>query len=103
EVKFDLTVYAGEREGVIDFTLVYNADLFDAPQMAQFLEHFQSLLEAVAADPDLRLTDLPLALPATRTHFVPVADLIQSPNDYVDFSVAELEQTLPARFEVQVR
>jgi len=39
--------------------LEYNADIFDPPAIGRLLELFYRLLDAVAADPDVRLSDLP--------------------------------------------
>jgi hypothetical protein len=39
--------------------LEYNADLFDAPAVGRLLELFYRMIDAVTADPDLRLSGLP--------------------------------------------
>ena len=39
--------------------LEYNADLFDAPRVERLVELFYRLIDAVTADPDLRLSQLP--------------------------------------------
>jgi hypothetical protein len=39
--------------------LEYNADIFDAPTIGRLLELFYRLLDAVTADPDVRISDLP--------------------------------------------
>jgi hypothetical protein len=39
--------------------LEYNADVFDAPAVGRLLELFYRLLDAVTAEPDARLSDLP--------------------------------------------
>jgi amino acid adenylation domain-containing protein len=38
----------------------YNLDIFDRTTVVRLVEHFQSLLEAIAANPDARILDLPL-------------------------------------------
>ncbi|WP_202080467.1 non-ribosomal peptide synthetase [Caldalkalibacillus salinus] len=48
--KFDLTLYANEKEGRIDLDLVYNSDLFKGERMTIFLRQLQSILEAMTAD-----------------------------------------------------
>ncbi|HEX7334406.1 MAG TPA: amino acid adenylation domain-containing protein [Pyrinomonadaceae bacterium] len=40
--------------------LVYNTDLFEQATIVRLLGHFQTLLEGIAANPDTRLSDLPL-------------------------------------------
>ena len=61
---FDLTLQISETEdGRTEATLIYNTDLFDAATITRMLRHFRILLEAAAADPDRRLSDLPLLNP----------------------------------------
>jgi amino acid adenylation domain-containing protein len=57
---FDLTLEMAETEQGLTATFVYNTDLFDGGTIARMLENFQTLLEAVVADPAQRLSDLPL-------------------------------------------
>jgi hypothetical protein len=45
----------------LDGALEYNADIFDAATVAAFLDLFYRLIDAVVADPDLRLSQLPAA------------------------------------------
>lgn len=40
--------------------MVYNTDLFDPATIVRLLESFQTLLEGIAANPDQRLSELPL-------------------------------------------
>ncbi|HSF40408.1 MAG TPA: amino acid adenylation domain-containing protein, partial [Thermoanaerobaculia bacterium] len=60
EPKLDLTVYAAERGDGIELQLHYDASLFEAVQMERMGDHLRSLLEAVAGEPGLRLSELPL-------------------------------------------
>ncbi|HSF38669.1 MAG TPA: amino acid adenylation domain-containing protein, partial [Thermoanaerobaculia bacterium] len=60
EPKLDLTVYAAERADGIALQLHYDASLFEAVQMERMGDHLRSLLEAVAGEPGLRLSELPL-------------------------------------------
>jgi amino acid adenylation domain-containing protein len=57
---FDLTLVI--REGLEGLTaeMEYRSELFEAGTVDRMLSHFQVLLEAVVADPDLRLHELPL-------------------------------------------
>jgi amino acid adenylation domain-containing protein len=61
--KLDCMLYLTEEEGGVRGFLEYNTDLFDRATVARMLGHFLSLLEGVAANPELPLSDLPL-LPA---------------------------------------
>ncbi|HWP43817.1 MAG TPA: amino acid adenylation domain-containing protein, partial [Blastocatellia bacterium] len=58
--KFDLTlgmIEAGER---LFASMEYNTDLFDDETISRMLSHFQAIIEAVAADPETRIAELPL-------------------------------------------
>lgn len=58
--KFDLTLSIEETPGGWMAALEYNTDLFAPATAARLLGHFRTLLEAVAADPRRRISDLPL-------------------------------------------
>ncbi len=60
EAKFDLTLAIEAGEFGLRGTLEYNSDLFEAATITRMLGHWQTLLEAIAADPDQRLSLLPL-------------------------------------------
>ncbi|MCU0546656.1 MAG: condensation domain-containing protein [Oscillatoriaceae cyanobacterium Prado104] len=57
--NFDLSLSVQEKEGKITGALQYKTDLFEATNIAQMLENFQTLLESVVTDPELSLQDLP--------------------------------------------
>jgi aspartate racemase len=58
--KFDLTMEIVEKaEGLACFC-EHNTDLFDVETVTRLLEHFQMLLEGVVANPDERVSKLPL-------------------------------------------
>jgi amino acid adenylation domain-containing protein len=59
--KFDLTlVMQEEPAGHLTGAFEYNTDLFDAATVERMVSHFETLLRAAAADPDRRVSDLPL-------------------------------------------
>ncbi|WP_420126423.1 amino acid adenylation domain-containing protein [Longimicrobium sp.] len=64
--KFDLTLYVGERDGEIDFNLVYAADLFDAVRMRELLAQLEGVLRQAVAAPETRIGALALATDAAR-------------------------------------
>lgn len=68
--KFDLRVdlLAGPR-GLGGF-FEYSTDLFDAATIARLAENYLTLLEAIAADPGRRISQLPLLAPAERRQLV---------------------------------
>jgi len=63
---FDLTLQIVDTEQELTATFVYNTDLFEAGRIARMLGHLQTLLEAIVADPEQRLSDLPLLADAER-------------------------------------
>ncbi len=66
KTRFDLEVYLRELPGGLIATLVYNLDLFDATTVGRLAGYFLTLLEGVAADPETRLSRLPMLKPAQR-------------------------------------
>jgi amino acid adenylation domain-containing protein/non-ribosomal peptide synthase protein (TIGR01720 family) len=59
--KFDLALGLTEGERGLATMLKYNADLFDESTVRRMLEHWQTLLEGIVADPDGRVSELPLS------------------------------------------
>ncbi|MBD2540823.1 non-ribosomal peptide synthetase [Coleofasciculus sp. FACHB-SPT36] len=64
--KFDLTLEITDTEQGLTGSLEYNTDLFDEATITRMLGHFQTLLESIVANPDCRLSDLPLLTEAER-------------------------------------
>jgi hypothetical protein len=64
--KFDLTLTMQPRQSGLSGEFEYNRDLFDADTIARMARHFQTLLAGIAADPDRRLSELPLLSAAER-------------------------------------
>ncbi len=79
---FDLTLIVFELEEELKLTFRYNTDLFSAEAIATLAESLQTLIEAIAADPDTPVRSTPLAPPgqeglialwnATDTEFDPL-------------------------------
>ncbi len=65
--KFDLTLTMRQTQQGLIGKFEYNTDLFDAATITRMAGHFQTLLEAIAANPQHRLFDLPL-LTETEQH-----------------------------------
>jgi amino acid adenylation domain-containing protein len=57
---FDLTLQIVDTGQELTAAFVYNTDLFEAGTIARMLGNFQTLLEAMVADPRQRLSDLPI-------------------------------------------
>jgi len=58
--KFDLTLFLRETEEGLLAALEYNTDLFERATVVRLLGHFERLVEGALADPDARLSELPL-------------------------------------------
>ncbi|MEP0755247.1 amino acid adenylation domain-containing protein [Trichocoleus sp. Lan] len=88
--RFDLEFHLWEQkennglgvdssEGISGF-VVYSTDLFDAATINRMLEHFQILLEGIVANPEQRVTELPI-LSEAELHQL----LVQWNNTKVDY------------------
>ncbi len=64
--KFDLTLFMWTEGEGLRATVEYSTDLFDASTIKRMLGHFRVLLDAVVANPDQRLSELPLLTAAER-------------------------------------
>ena len=58
--KFDLTLFLTDMGDEVWAEMEYSTDLFDEVSMVRMFGHYQTLLEAVAADPGQRLDELPM-------------------------------------------
>ena len=58
--KFDLTLFAAEAAEKLYFTFEYNTDLFERARIERMAKHFEVLLEAIVAEPEQRIGELPL-------------------------------------------
>jgi amino acid adenylation domain-containing protein len=58
--KFDVTWQVREEAGGLAGTLEYSTDLFDAARMGRMAGHLETLLAGAAAQPDARLSELPV-------------------------------------------
>jgi len=101
--KYDLTLYAREGGEGIDLSLVYDADLFEDARIAEALNQLAALLAVVADDPELRVSAVPLSAPGKRPARSVRASGVETDRAFAEFARGEIEQTIPARFEAQVR
>lgn len=58
--KFDLLLTALERPEHLALTVEYNTEIFDDSRMDRMLGHYQRLLESIVADPEVRISQLPI-------------------------------------------
>jgi amino acid adenylation domain-containing protein len=66
ESKFDLTIYARERDGNLHLNWVYNADLFDRERMQEMTGQYEALLADIVRDPGKGVHSYSLLTPAAR-------------------------------------
>jgi amino acid adenylation domain-containing protein len=71
---FDLTLQIMDAGQGLTAAFVYNTDLFEAGTIARMLGNFQTLLEAMVANPEQRLSDLPLLTEAERQQLLAFAE-----------------------------
>jgi amino acid adenylation domain-containing protein len=67
---FDLEVYVGEEPGGLTCTFVYATDLFDAGTIVRMMGHYQTLLGAIVADANQRVSELAILTEAERRQVV---------------------------------
>ncbi|KYC36320.1 hypothetical protein WA1_42115 [Scytonema hofmannii PCC 7110] len=58
--KFDLTLSMSNTASGLICSWEYNSDLFDNHTIARMAEHFQTLLSGIVANPEQRISELPL-------------------------------------------
>ena len=61
--KFDLTLELREAEGGLAATAEFDADRFEEETISRMMGRYRVLLEAIAAHPERRLSELPLLTP----------------------------------------
>jgi amino acid adenylation domain-containing protein len=64
--KFDLFAAFVERDRQLVLRMEYNADLFNADTIERMAGHFLTLLEGIAANPERRISELPLLTEAEK-------------------------------------
>ncbi|HEX6911984.1 MAG TPA: amino acid adenylation domain-containing protein, partial [Longimicrobium sp.] len=68
--KFDLMLALGEAADVLRGSIVYRAELFDEGTIERMADHLRRLLDAMAADPEARISRLPLLSGDERTRLL---------------------------------
>jgi amino acid adenylation domain-containing protein len=68
--KFELSLSLIESGNSLNASVEYRTDLFDAETIRRILNHYQNLLEGIAANPDARLSELPLLAEQEREQIV---------------------------------
>ncbi|HEY2328632.1 MAG TPA: amino acid adenylation domain-containing protein, partial [Verrucomicrobiae bacterium] len=65
-VKFDLTLLVLYKNGVLQGVFEYATGIFEAEMISRLAEHFQNLLAAIVANPQEKVSDLPMLSAAGR-------------------------------------
>ncbi|OYQ66581.1 hypothetical protein B9G53_03775 [Pseudanabaena sp. SR411] len=60
KTKYDLILVMREQDEGLGMVFDYNADLFEASTISRMLVHLEKLLEGIVANPDQKISDLPL-------------------------------------------
>ena len=92
--KFDLTLFLTDMGEEVWAEMEYSTDLFDAASIERMFGHYKTILEAVAADPDQRVSELPLLADTERRQL-----LVEWNNTKVDYPPCA---SIQEPFEVQV-
>ena len=92
--QFDLSLTLTERADRLLGSVEYVTDLFNAATIERMLSHWQVLLEGIVADPQQRISRLPLLTQAEREQL-----LVQWNNTVVDYP---RDQCIHQLFEAQV-
>ncbi len=92
-VKGDLYLSMHDTQKGLESRLEYSVDLFDPATMERLLQHFRVLLQAAVANPELKLSQLPLLTESERQQII-----VEHNDTAEDFP---LSQTLPHLFSAQ--
>ena len=65
-IRFDLEVHMREVVDGLDGLFIYNTALFQKETIVRMAQHYRSVLEGIVANPDQRVSELPLLVEAER-------------------------------------
>lgn len=100
--RFDLTLYAAERNGTLLLNAVYNRDLYAGETIRRLLTHYVDLLGSIVEQPEQSIDTLFL-LTETEIEARQRGNRVRPQQSFIEFPLEELEQSLCDRFEAQVR
>jgi FkbH-like protein len=95
--RFDLVFHLWEAPEGIGGILTYSTDLFDAATIEQMLKRFETLLEGIAANPEARISRLPLMSIEERQQAMRSATLVQPRKQLSEQLKHRLLQTVRSR------
>ena len=100
--RFDLTLYAGERNETLFLNAVYNRDLYAAETITRLLGHYVNLLRIVTKRTEQSLDALQFFSPE-EVEEIKRGNRVRPHNPFQEFSREEVEQSVAERFEKQVQ
>jgi amino acid adenylation domain-containing protein len=103
DARFDLTVYVRETDQGMLLDFVYATDLFEGATIRQFASSMRALLFGVAANPDERLSRFPILEKTGRDPLASHHSIVCPSSTFVPFRKEDIEFSIPARFEQQVK
>ncbi|HXM49944.1 MAG TPA: amino acid adenylation domain-containing protein, partial [Pyrinomonadaceae bacterium] len=101
--RVDLYLELDDRpEGLVG-RFRYRSDLFADASITRMLDHLETLLEGVVANPQRAISDYPLRSQIENNRDLMSSDIIRPINPFTAFAKGEIEQSIGDRFESQVR
>jgi len=95
--KFDATLGVVETGDGLLAGMEYNTDLFEGATITRWLQHYESLLHGIAADPTKRISELPLLSQDERRQLVNAWSASARPASVVHPSGSETPESAPNR------
>ena len=92
--KFDLTLYMTETESGLSASFEYNTDLFEPATISRMVGHLETLLSAIVANPQQKLSELSFLTEPERQQLLSLGN-----NTQVDYPQ---DQSIDRLFEAQV-
>jgi amino acid adenylation domain-containing protein len=101
--KFDLSLYVGEENNQIQLRFVYNTVLFNVDTIQWMGTHFQKLLEGISTHPEKTISSFSILTDTERNELSYSRYQANPTNSFIEFPKQEIEQSIPSRFEQQVK
>ncbi len=96
QARFDLSLGIRNGEDAPLVIFEYNTDLFDDSTISRMMGHFRRLLEGIVANPEQRLSDLPLLTDAQRRPSARPAPSWRSKTEHQPTAVSTVSKTRKA-------
>lgn len=95
--RFDLTLNFIETADTLSVSVEYSADLFDRWRVDALLDHFETVLTAVARNPSLRLSEVPILAETERAEILALGrgEVVPYAEGTLHQSVAQIARATP--------